>query len=186
MAKSNNTIRIISGSLKGRKVQVLNIEGLRPTSDRAKETLFNWLQFEIANKNVLDLFAGSGSLGLEAASRYAKKVTLVEKNTSAAKQLHDICKQLDINNTTIKNISAQTFLNENKSKFDVIFLDPPFADHLLPKIIDEILEVATVNGYVYCEFDKKQEPIKFPSNFELFRQKTLGQVKIEVWKKTSN
>lgn len=185
MAKSNNSIRIISGSLRGRKIPVLDLQGLRPTGDRVRETLFNWLQFEIVNKSVLDLFAGSGALGFEAASRGAKLVTLVEKNPKAAKQLNDICIDFNLKNIQVKNISAQSYIQDHAKKHDIIFLDPPFQlqNELLSNVSEHIDNLVETEGYVYCEMEKNQQSMNFPANFELYRHKIMGQVKIELWKK---
>ena len=183
MAKSKHTIRIISGTHGSRRLPVLDYPGLRPTGDRLREVLFNWLQMEIAGKRVLDLCAGSGALGFEAASRGAKNVDLVESNAQVTKQLSQIKSDFDFQNTTIFNLTAQNFLKDCQSDYDVIFLDPPFSDNLIQEMTDLVLPVVAKNGFLYRESAVEQELLKLPNNWQLYRQKKAGQVKIELWKK---
>jgi len=139
--KSSGKIRIIAGKYKGRKLPVLMAEGLRPTTDRVKETVFNWLMPYISQANCLDCFAGSGSLGFEALSRGADQVTLVELNRSAVKQLLDNKALLKADNLTVIHSDALVFLKEDFLKpssassdskpFDLVFLDPPFRQQLV-------------------------------------------------------
>ena len=183
MAKSKHTIRIISGSHGGRRIPVLNLNGLRPTGDRLRETLFNWLQAKIAGRHVLDLCAGTGALGFEAASRGAQFVSMVETNRVAAEQLLQINKDFDFKNIQINNQTAQSYLQITEHKFDIVFIDPPFTDDLIQELTD--LSIATVSngGYVYRESAITQELMNLPDNWNLYRQKKAGQVKIELWQR---
>ena len=185
MAKSKHTIRIISGSLRGRRLPVLDLDGLRPTGDRLRETLFNWLQFEMVGKKVLDLCAGTGALGFEALSRGAKFVVMVEANNLAAQQLQQISKDLSIDNMQVNNQTGQNYLHSTDSQFDIIFLDPPFKNNLMQELTDISVERVVVGGYLYREYAIDQELNILADNWHLYRQKTAGQVKIELWQRMS-
>lgn len=186
MAKAKHTIRLISGTHRSRRLPVLDFDGLRPTGDRVRETLFNWLQMNIAGKNILDLFAGSGALGFETASRGAKLTTLVEKNHLIANQLSQITHDFDFKNVKVINTGAQEFLTTCSEKFDVIMIDPPFADNLLEGISQEACKLVEKGGFVYREAAISAELKQLGKNWQLYRQKTFGQVKIELWKKINS
>ena len=183
MAKSKQTIRIISGTHRSRRLPVLAIEGLRPTGDRLRETLFNWLQMDIYGKNVLDLCAGSGALGFEAASREAKNVVMVESHVQAAKQILQIKNDFGFENVQIINKSAQSYLRTCIENVDVAFLDPPFAANLIQELTELTIPKVNVGGYLYRESAIQTKLLKLPNNWQLFRQKKAGQVKIELWRK---
>ncbi len=186
MAKSKQTIRIISGSHRSRRLPVLDFEGLRPTGDRVRETLFNWLQFNIAGKNVLDLCAGTGALGFEAASRGAKKVMMLEKNPMVSAQLQKIESDFMFTNTQIITTDAQHYFldnnGDNSDKFDLIFIDPPFALNLWEELSAKAVSLIKPAGFLYRELASDVELSHLPKNWQLYRQKTFGQVKIELWK----
>lgn len=183
MAKAKHTIRIISGTHRSRKLPVLDFEGLRPTGDRVREMLFNWLQMNIAGKKVLDLCAGSGALGFEAASRGAKDVTMVESNHVVAKQLISIERNFNFKNVSIVNNTAQQFISGNEQLFDVVFIDPPFAEKLWEELTELVVQRVNAGGFVYREVAITAELQQLDKNWQLYRQKVFGQVKIELWKK---
>ena len=125
--RHKNQVRIIGGELRGRKVRFVDAEGLRPTADSVRERLFNWLGQDLTGQTVLDLFAGSGALGFEAASRGAKRVVLVENNRRAAASLQQQMQELRLpEKIEIQSIDAFGFLEKTNEQFDVVFLDPPF------------------------------------------------------------
>ena len=132
-SKATGFIRIISGQYRGRKLPVHDIEGLRPTTDRVKETLFNWLMMDVRDAKVMDCFAGAGSLGFEALSRFAAEATFIELDRCAAQQLQNNSELLQLTNANIINADALTELGQNRSaqQFDLVFLDPPFRKNLL-------------------------------------------------------
>jgi 16S rRNA (guanine966-N2)-methyltransferase len=183
MAKAKHTIRIISGSHGSRRLPVLDIEGLRPTGDRVRETLFNWLHMSIAGVNVLDVCAGSGALGFESASRGAKQVVMVEKNPRIASQLNKTAEELQFSNCQTVNQSAEYFLEQTTSNYHIIFIDPPFALGLIQGLTNKALAHVNINGFIYREAPIAEDLIKLPENWQLYRNKTLGQVKIELWKR---
>lgn len=186
MTKTKHTIRIISGTHRSRRLPVLYFDGLRPTGDRVRETLFNWLQLHLAGRKVLDLCAGTGSLGFEAASRGAQQAVLVEKQQAVATQLKKVKQEFNFPNTKIFHRSAQDYLTANNDNFDVVFLDPPFADELLQTLTTLVSDKVTVGGFLYREAALQQELTNLPGNWELYRQKTMGQVRIELWQKKSD
>ncbi|MDH3451143.1 MAG: 16S rRNA (guanine(966)-N(2))-methyltransferase RsmD [Gammaproteobacteria bacterium] len=130
-----NQVRIIAGQWRGRRVTLPDVVELRPTGDRIRETLFNWLQPELAGTRCLDLFAGSGVLGLEAASRGAASVVLVEQDPSVCRQLRATLVALHaVDDVTLVERDALAYLAGPPQPYDVVFLDPPFAGSLLPVV----------------------------------------------------
>lgn len=182
---SQGFIRIISGLWRGRKLPVFDAEGLRPTTDRVKETLFNWIAQDVGHAKCLDLFAGSGGLGFECASRQADSVLLIEKNPQAYKQLNTNIATLKANNIKVLNQDALSFLDTTPTEFDLVFLDPPFHQGLL----DEALVKLEQNGWlapeakIYIETEKSLTQINLPSHWQLLREKTAGQVCYRLYQK---
>lgn len=180
----NSSIRIIGGDWRGRKLEVLNEDGLRPTGDRTRETLFNWLQFEIAGKRCLDLFAGTGALGLEALSRGAGEVVFIEKSARVAKKLNDNLAVLK-SQSTVVNADALDFLPKETSQFDLIFIDPPFHKDLASKalmLIDQ-QDLLAEQGKIYLEIEKNTP---LPAELESYQQlkyKTTSQTQLGLWQK---
>lgn len=174
-------IRIIGGKWRGRKLPVLDSNGLRPTTDRVKETLFNWLMPVIQDANCLDCFSGSGSLGFESISRGAYKSTLVEKNVTIAKQLKKNCQLLNAQNIEIINHDLISWLNKPASQqFDLVFIDPPFHQNLTEATISLLENNGWLkNGsYIYIETETLYNQLaqQIPSNWYLHREKIAGQV----------
>lgn len=178
-------IRIIGGKNRGRKLPVHDSQGLRPTTDRVKETLFNWLQADIRDANCLDLFAGSGSLGFEAVSRFANKVTFVEKEKKIAQQLKENITTLKADNTHVINQNALAFLDQSNEKFDIVFLDPPFRQELLVSVIEklETNNLLTDNAIIYLEAEKELNLSEIPPTWILDKEKTAGQVSFKLYRR---
>lgn len=183
MAKAQHTIRIIAGTHRSRRLPVLNFDGLRPTGDRVRETLFNWLQMQLAGRKVLDLCAGAGALGFEASSRGAQSVVMVESTKRIAENLMQINKDFNFSGVTVLNQSAQSYLNSTDEEFDVIFIDPPFVADMMQELTLLSLGVVKDGGFIYREAAISQELTILPDNWKLYRQKRMGQVKIEIWQK---
>jgi len=180
-AKSNS-IRIISGQWRGRRLPVLDHEGLRPTTDRVRETLFNWLMYDVSGANCLDLFAGSGALGVECLSRGAASVQFVESNSTVANSLAKNIEALSSGESGLKanvaRANALEFLtNTPLVKYDLVFLDPPFKSDLLPQVINLLLENGWLNqeALVYLEQDSKQGTLEIPADWQIYRQGKAGQ-----------
>ena len=184
--KSKGEVRIIAGLWRGRKLPVLNSEGLRPTGDRVKETLFNWLMPYIYQAECLDGFAGSGSLGFEALSRQAKKVTFLESDKAVANQLKKNLQTLKClpEQAEVLNQNSLDFLKQaqNHPHFDLVFLDPPFHFGLAEQAIMLLSQNNWLRPnaliYVETELDKA---FTTPENWVLLKEKTTGQVSYRLY-----
>ena len=173
-------MRIISGKYKGKKLEGFNIIGTRPTMDRVKESLFGMIQNYINGTIVLDLFAGSGALGLEAISNGAKKCYFIDNNIEAIKTIKNnsinVKEDLEIINTDYKK-----FLKNTNEKFDIIFLDPPYEANNLNKALRIIEErdLLKDNGIVVCEYEKGY----IETNLKLIKDKSYGPKNIKIYGK---
>lgn len=165
-------IRIIGGIHRSRQLQVLESEGLRPTLDRVKETLFNWLGQDLTGMECLDLFAGSGSLGFEAVSRNAKSVVMIEKDRNVSDKLVGNKQILKADNCQIINGDALNYLKTSNNKFDVIFIDPPYASNLLIESLKLVEKFLKPNGVIYIENDKDIDL----APFYIYKQAKAGVV----------
>ncbi|USD65389.1 16S rRNA (guanine(966)-N(2))-methyltransferase RsmD [Vibrio sp. SCSIO 43136] len=182
--KASGFIRIISGLWRGRKLPVHDAEGLRPTTDRVKETLFNWIAADVGYANCLDVFAGSGGLGFEAASRQAKKVTMLEMNPTAYKQLCQNRDQLKADNIDVVNTDALKHLEaQGQADVDLVFLDPPFRQGLLDEAITKLEDNGWLsdNALIYIETEKELALPRLPTQWQLHREKTAGQVSYRLY-----
>ena len=174
----DNRIRIIGGRHRGRKLRFADLPGLRPTGDRMRETLFNWLQPRIAGARCLDLFAGSGALGLEAVSRGAGKVVMVDRAHQVVRQLRENVELLGLDNTVVVQANGIEWLSSSAQPFDIVFLDPPFADRLLPLSLRLLAEGGwlAAGARVYLENDAGQRLPGLPEQLVLEKSKRMGQV----------
>lgn len=184
-SQSTGQIRIIGGDCRGRKLPVLDAEGLRPTSDRVKETLFNWVQFDVPGARCLDVFSGAGSLGFEAASRGAKLVTMLELNSANAKQLKLNAQTLKLQNIDVQNTDSLLWLaNANKDiPYDVIWLDPPFHQGLMQQTLELLFanNWAAEKSLIYIEQEKKLAWPEFPEGWSISKEKTTSQVRFALF-----
>ncbi|XAW89463.1 16S rRNA (guanine(966)-N(2))-methyltransferase RsmD [Vibrio sp. CDRSL-10 TSBA] len=180
-------VRIISGLWRGRKLPVHDAEGLRPTTDRVKETLFNWLAQDIPHAKCLDLFAGSGGLGFESASRQADKVTMLEMNSQAFAQLKTNIASLKASNIEAIHTDSLAFLRQSGQAYDVVFIDPPFRQGLLQESVALLEQNGWLadNAMIYIECEKELAIADLPPNWELYREKTAGQVCYRLFERTS-
>lgn len=172
-------LRIIGGDWRGRKLEFPDLPGLRPTTDRVRETLFNWLQTDIPSAQCLDLFAGSGALGIEALSRGAKRVTFIEKNPIAAQHISQHLSQLKAENGQCISADACQWLQVTPAiPMDVIFLDPPFRQTLLPNVCSLLSEQGWLKPHslIYVETEKEIKKPEVPANWLLLKEKTAGQL----------
>lgn len=175
---SRGQIRIIGGKWRGRKLPVFDSEGLRPTTDRIRETLFNWLMPVIQEARCLDCFAGSGALAIEALSRYAASATLIELERSVATQLVANLAKLEAKNVQVINSDTLNYLAQNGTAYDVIFLDPPFRKDLLQQtaLLLEQNGWLSENCWIYVEVEAEANLASLPKNWQLHRKKVTGQV----------
>ncbi len=183
--KSHGNTRIISGQWRGRKLPVVDAEGLRPTTDRVKETLFNWIAQDLAHAKCLDLFAGSGGLGFEAASRYAEKVTMCELHKPAFQQLEKNRDLISAKNIEVKHGDSLTMLQTQGQPYDVVFIDPPFRKGLLDECVNALENNGWLadNALIYIEVEKELTLPALPSSWQLHREKVAGQVKYQLYKR---
>ncbi len=181
MKKPNHSgsgqIRIIGGQWRGRKLPVPDSPGLRPTTDRVRETLFNWLAPVIVDAQCLDCFAGSGALGLEALSRYAAGATLIEMDRAVSQQLIKNLATLKAGNARVVNSNAMSFLAQKGTPHNIVFVDPPFRRGLL----EETINLLEDNGWladealIYVESEVENGLPTVPANWSLHREKVAGQ-----------
>lgn len=178
-----NSFRVISGNFRGRKFTFPDSAGLRPTSGKIRETLFNWLQFEISHKTVLDLYGGSGALSIEALSRGVKELQLIEQNTLVYKSLIANFNSLGINNYKLINSDAIKFISNKCNKsFDLIFLDPPFNKDLLPQSLELLARNNYLNNksklYIESEFIINKDKLSILDGYcyNIEKQKKTGNV----------
>lgn len=183
-SKSFGQVRIIAGKWGGRKLPVPDVQGLRPTGDRVRETLFNWLQPYIAGKHCLDLFAGTAALGLEALSRYAATVTFVEPHNVAFSHIQSSLHLLGATAGTCRNVTAEQFLLDNTQCFDVVFVDPPFQMQAQTTIFHQLINEGHLcpSAMVYVEAPSRQSfEQPWPTGCQLFREKQFGDVRARLF-----
>ena len=168
-----NKVRIIGGDLRRRIISFPDAEGLRPTPDRVRETLFNWLGQTLYGRTCLDLFAGSGALGFEAASRGAERVVMVEMNRTVLRALQDNAKKLGCAKVSLQGQNGLEFVSRDASKYDVIFLDPPFQSDYLPRLLEILPQRLNENGVVYVE---SGERVDVPQPWQVVKSGKAGQV----------
>ncbi len=185
-SQQTNTLRIIAGRWRGRQLVFADVPGLRPTADRIRETLFNWLQSEVPGSRCLDLFSGSGALGLEALSRGAAQVTFLEKAPAAIEVL---ARQLSLlqahKEAKVMRIDALEYLaTPPDSAFDLVFLDPPFNENLWQICCEKLHRGRYLKpgALIYIEQDKKSPILDLPQNWEVVKQKTAGNVCFQLVK----
>ena len=185
MAKGSNQLRIIGGEWRGRKLRFPDAPNLRPTPDRFRETIFNWLAPMIHGARCLDLFAGSGALGLEALSRGATFTTFVDSHKKVTQTLETHLDLLNSNDKAevlqmdgVKFLSHEKFLNTEAKKYDVVFLDPPYHLNLMEKVVPLLEENdwLTNNAMLYLEIEKRQSLPELPDNWSQLKDKTAGEV----------
>lgn len=148
---TQNKVRISAGAWRGRVLRFPDALGLRPTPERVRQTLFNWLGQELSGLRCLDLFAGSGALGFEAASRGAAGVVLVEHHSAVSRALAENARLLQAQRVQVLREDALQFLARNREPFDVIFLDPPFGQDWLPRLLPQLARHLKPDGVLYAE-----------------------------------
>lgn len=178
-------VRIIAGSLRGSKLPVADMAGLRPSGDRARETLFNWLQHEVAGKRVLDLFAGSGALGFEAASRGAAEVLMLERDGLLAQSLRDSAKRLKVDTVRVEYTDALAWLaRPAQGAFDLAFLDPPFQAGLWDAAARALLPWLADRAWVYVEV-ARTAAFAPPPGWKLHREGSTREVRHQLYRTES-
>jgi 16S rRNA (guanine966-N2)-methyltransferase len=174
-----NSVRIIGGGWRGRRVSFPDVPGLRPTPDRVRETLFNWLQHHLAGARCLDLFAGSGALGLEALSRGAREAVFVEQAVAASRALQEQLTRLGgAGQARVTEMGAARYLRSTPQAFDIVFLDPPFGHDALAEYMPlvDAGEWLRPGALVYLENEKSAGVPPLPARWELLKSKSAGEV----------
>lgn len=176
---SPGQLRIIGGVWRSRRIEFDAETGVRPTPDRVRETLFNWLREDIPGARCLDLYAGSGALGFEALSRGSGKVTLVDEDIRIVQQLQANLDRLECRNGEVVWSDAFSFLEAGAGgPFEVVFLDPPFRDHILGECAARLEQsrLLSPGALIYIESDRRDPPVQLPAHWRVTRQRIAGQV----------
>ncbi|MTI62619.1 16S rRNA (guanine(966)-N(2))-methyltransferase RsmD [Methylophaga sp.] len=183
--KQNKTgfLRIIAGAWRGRQLGFSDVEGLRPTGDRIRETLFNWLQPSLGFSRCLDCFAGSGALGFEAASRGASQVVMVEADRQAFNDLKQNQGLLKADQCDIIHGRIESYLATASQPFDVVFLDPPYQLDLWSDVATLLTDKGLLNkgARIYLEYPRRQSQPLLPPTWHCLREKQAGDVKYALF-----
>ncbi len=180
---SRNQVRIIGGAWRSRIIRFPPKQPLRPTPDRVRETVFNWLGQDLTGRSCLDLFAGSGALGFEAASRGARRVVMVEDDRACCRALNASRDELTAASVELKCADALEFLRRGEERFDIIFLDPPFRAGFWPRLVPLLPRCMTPGALVYLEGADAPE---IPVGWEVVKQGRAGQVRFQLLKRTEH
>lgn len=185
--RGRNRLRIIGGEWRGRKLSFPDLPGLRPTPDRVRETLFNWLRDILPGARCLDVFAGSGALALEALSRGAEEVVMVEQHPAVVAQLKEHIQHLNAQSARVVQAEALAFLRGPSRPFDVIFLDPPFQSTLLGPCIELLAASSWLapTAWLYIEAERRTPLPTLPDDWTILRHKEAGQVGYYLMKRIS-
>ncbi|MBE6783225.1 MAG: 16S rRNA (guanine(966)-N(2))-methyltransferase RsmD [Ruminococcaceae bacterium] len=176
-------MRVITGSARGRRLLTLEGNDVRPTTDRTKEAMFSSIQFDIEGTKVLDLFAGSGQLGIEALSRGAASAVFIDKN----KQAIEIIKKNLLSTSLAKqavvlNTDADTYVSTTKEKFSFVFMDPPYAKGFLQKMLPLVERVVAEGGAIICEHPYGEELPEELSSMKIYRSYRYGKTAVTVYR----
>lgn len=177
----HNSLRIIGGSLRNSKLNFPDLSGLRPTADRTRETLFNWLQNEVAGEDCLDLFAGSGALGIEAYSRGARRVVFVEVNALASGAILQNIERLKVCDAEVNCSDACQWIEQQTKathQFGIVFLDPPFAANVIVKVCRQLANSKLLKPgcKIYVEAATSVDEEEMPENWLMLKSKQAGAV----------
>ena len=173
-------LRIVAGNWRSRLLDIADVEGLRPTSERVRETLFNWLSPHLHGAQCLDLYAGTGALGLEALSRGAASAVFVERDPVAGQQLRKNVELLGAENAEIVSDDAREFLHSAPSRpFNIVFLDPPYAGNLLGETCKLLVDTSLLadDALIYLEDEQSRGEPALPQGWTLMKDKTAGNVR---------
>lgn len=172
------SIRIIGGKWRGRKLDVPDVKDLRPTPDRVRETLFNWLAMQVPGAYCLDAFAGSGALGFEALSRGASKVVMIDQSSDVVKLLQAEALKFQAEGAVIYQATLPQQLRQEEKPFDIVFLDPPYQQNLLIPLCHYLEEQGYLakSAYIYLEAAEVIKDNELPANWRLMKSQKAGQV----------
>ena len=181
-------LRIVAGKWRSRLLDIADVPGLRPTSQRIRETVFNWLAPRLRGARCLDLFAGTGALGLEALSRGARSIVFVEQSRRAAAMLRDNIATLDATSASVRHMDGIDYVrNAHDGPFDIVFLDPPFDANMLSDVCRLLAEkeLLAEEGRVYLEQERSQAEPELPERWQVLKNKTAGNVRYMLVQQTA-
>ncbi|NLB37326.1 MAG: 16S rRNA (guanine(966)-N(2))-methyltransferase RsmD [Clostridiales bacterium] len=178
-------MRVITGSARGRTLQTLSGEDVRPTVDRVKEAVFSIIQFEIEGRRVLDLFGGSGQMGIEALSRGAESCIFTDIDRNAVDVIKANLKTTGLSDKAqVIQADAISFLKNNQQSFDIVFLDPPYSAGLMQKVLPLAAARTAKGGVIVCESPLKEELPENAGGMSIYRSYKYGKTKITVYRPT--
>lgn len=176
-------MRVITGTARGMKLKTLEGLAVRPTTDQVKESVFNIVQFEVPGARVLDLFAGSGQLGIEALSRGASSATFIDSSRESVAVVNENLEHTKLAKCAIvKNEDALNFLNFTKDTFDIAFLDPPYRKDIITSVLPILSEKMSDGGVIICETAREEELPANAGRFVLYKEYRYGKIKLTVYR----
>jgi len=177
-------MRVITGTARGRKLVTPQGLDVRPTSDMAKEAIFSSIQYEIENSEMLDLFAGSGQMGVEALSRGAKTVTFIDSDPKAIAAVKTNLKNCGfMEKSRVALMDSIAYIKNCSAKFDIAFLDPPYGKNLIDEALPFVAQTIKPYGVIICETEKREEPPAQAGDFEIKKEYRYGKVKVTVYRR---
>lgn len=177
-------MRVITGIARGKRLETLEGMDTRPTGEKVKEALFSSIQFEIEGANVLDLFAGSGQLGIEALSRGAAKCTFIDDNRKCTEIIkQNLVSTALFDKSLVALMKGEDFLKHNKEKFDIIFLDPPYSKGIIKNIENDIRACASDSAIIVCETDKSEDMPEIFADCELSKCGRYSRTSLWIYRK---
>lgn len=176
-------MRVITGTARGRRLKTLEGRDVRPTTDRVKEALFSIIQFELEGRTVLDMFAGSGQLGIEALSRGASKAVFVDSDKRAAAVVRENLEHTGLaDRAEVYNADSLMFVRNRGERFDIALLDPPYGRGILQRALEAVAPCMAENGVIICELPEKEEVPQRAGNLALFRRYRYGKTELAVYR----
>lgn len=176
-------MRVITGTAKGRRLITLEGEDIRPTADKVKGAIFNSIQFDIEGRTVLDLFAGSGQLGIEALSRGAQKAVFIDLSRKAIQVVNENLEHCNLKeNATVFNGDSLSYLKTTREKFDIIFIDPPYSKQLTAKALPLALSVINEGGIIVCETASDEELPDKIGSFSIVKCDRYSKTKLTIYR----
>lgn len=179
-------MRVITGSARGRKIKTLEGMDTRPTTDRIKESIFNIIQFDVEGRRVLDLFAGSGQMAIEAVSRGAKSAVAIDSASAAVSVIRENVKTCGFQEEIqVTQADFKSFLKAASGKFDLIFLDPPYRNEMINQALEliEQIDILSEGGIIVCETERDKRLIDVSAPYEKGREYLYGKSKITIYRK---
>ena len=177
-------MRVISGRLRGKRLEMLKVDAVRPTTDKVKESIFNVIQFDVMGASFLDLFAGSGQIGIEALSRGTQKVTFVDESKRAIDVVRrNLASTKLLERAEVVQNEAISFLRQTRERFDIAFLDPPYKTGILQKALDLVADVMSERGIIICEHSAEEILPTNIKKFSVSKSYKYGKIMLTVYRR---